>query len=127
MDLNINGIRGAGDLAHERLVLEVQSDLDIGDYIICACPIIDQKDIEADIKLAYWCETKNVFAGDLVIVYTKVGVSKEKPRADGTKTHFFYWDRSKSIWNDKDLAVVLLHCDSWTTLAMPPEADTSED
>ena len=118
MRVNINRIAAAGDLDQERVVLKVSSKDDIGNYALLRSAYEDGS-VTTDISHAFWFPDESVASGDLVILYSRVGIDKTKKNSDGTKSHFFYWDSPKPLWKDDSHAPVLLHVYGWTSLKPP--------
>jgi hypothetical protein len=112
MDIRIKAVRYKGDISNERLVLKVLANADIGAYAVFKTEVT-QGGVSNEIKAAYWFPDKSVKAGDLVVLYTKEGVDKEKLNESGLTTHFFYWGKNKPVWNIDDRAVVLLRVAEW--------------
>ena len=108
MTLKITNIRERGNLEKERVVMRVQSDVDVGSYIMLNCVISGEDSVESgDIPLCYWFDDKKVKKDDLIVLYTKKGVSSQKINDNGQMSYFFYWDRPDSIWSDNRRAVLV--------------------
>ncbi len=114
MNLQISTIRGKGSLNDERIVLKVLDDGDMGHFALLQTGV---RDSTVNIKVfhAYWFPWHKVFAGDLVVLYTKAGSSRQKSIDEGETAHFFYWDLSQAIWGEEDRGVVLLHAPIWSS------------
>lgn len=127
MNLIIKGIHAAGDLAHERVVLEATADTDAGSYII----FVTEKSATREnavqggvIPHSYWIPDRNLKKGDIVVVYTKGGRPSSKVNASGSTSYFFYWFQKTPLWSD-DKNVVLISIDDWGWL--PVAADEITD
>lgn len=115
MTLVLRRVREPGKLQLERVVMRAQSDVDIGDYILCRAKSVGEQ-IFADIDFSFWFPDKQVRAGDWIVLYTRSGISKEKETESGSTTHFFYCEKTAALWATADFSVVLMHTDSWNAL-----------
>lgn len=105
MRVKIRSIADKGVNNKERLVLRVLTDTDVGNYAVFASGFYDGQ-VTIEVRDAYWFPDKPVKSGDLVVLYSKAGKSKERVNKDGSKTHFFYWNLNKSVWLDNTVPVV---------------------
>lgn len=106
MSLEVRNILNANEWDKERVVLKVESDLDIGDWVLLAANRYSTGGPASGAALAYWFPDKRLKAGDLVVVYTKGGRNSEKALATGNTSHFFYWGKTEPCWNDYTVPVV---------------------
>ena len=112
MRLTIRSVADKGNTEKERLVLKVDSNTDIGDYILIQAGFYDNS-VTTEIHHTYWFPNKEVETGDLVVVYTKSGRENQKEMKNGHNAHFFYWGITTSIWSRDDRAPVLFHAPDW--------------
>ncbi|MDE0447650.1 MAG: hypothetical protein OXH96_13335 [Spirochaetaceae bacterium] len=112
MKVRVDRIRDPGVLDQERLVLRVLATTDIGDYALLRTRY-DAETVLAGNCDAFWFPFRPVYKDDLVVVYTKPGVMKEKLLEDGAKAHFFYWGLEYPIWNADDRGAVILYAPTW--------------
>jgi len=117
MNLRIKEVKDKGDLENERLVLSVSKDDNTLGYVVMDTTFDEEGDVSNKGRHAYKFPEKEVSAGDLVVLYTRAkpnGRSAEKVAKDGkTKTHFFYWSRETTVWNqDGDRCTLLYIVDS---------------
>lgn len=118
MSLELRSILEAGVFLKERLTLRVTSEGDVGDYAILQCRFVDNT-LTTDVLRAFWFPYGAVEKGDLVVLYTKAGTRRQKTLENGSQAHFFYWGESYPIWDEEDVAPVLLHAPKWTSLLRP--------
>lgn len=115
MNLKISGVRNAGELNKERLVLKVLKDDDIGYYLVLDSTFTSDGSISNKVRHPYWFADKEVKSGDLVILYTKSGRESEKLTSNGSTSHFFYRGLDRTIWNKDGDCAVVLHINDWNT------------
>jgi hypothetical protein len=107
MRLKIRGLRDAGVLPKERLVLEAAQNGDIGAYAVFCTRLLSTGDISSEVEQTFWFPDKKVQAGDLVVLYTKQGSQHERQNEDKTTTHFFYWNLDTPLWKGSVAPVVV--------------------
>lgn len=112
MNLDIRSIVGKGDLTTERITLKVNSDDDVGDYVLLQTGFAGEG-VTTAVYQTLWFPYQKVSEGDLVVVYTKRGSQSSKPLKRTGQAHFFYLDLARPIWDDETKAAVLLHAPSW--------------
>jgi hypothetical protein len=117
MNLKIRSFAKAGDIANERMILKAIRDLDVGDYAVLRSGIGTNREIPTSgRKTAYWFPNVNVKAGDLVVLYTKVGTRSTKVIEGQHTAHFFYWGREDTLWGDGQFGAALLEVSDWQFL-----------
>lgn len=117
MNLELRSIVERGVIANERITLRAKSDADLGDFLLAQSGYADES-VTTEIFRAFWFPYKPIGAGDLVVLYTKRGVPREKPLSTGKVAHFFYWGLESPIWNIADRAAVLLSAPNWASKAV---------
>lgn len=116
MNLVIQKIVTPGKLDTERVLFKVENDAAIGFYGIFKTIEIGEKTLSSNIRKSYWFPDKDVKKGDLVVLYSKVGINTERKEADGSTVHFFYWGNDATQWEKREKdsdAVVLFKIDEW--------------
>lgn len=122
MNIKIKGFRGSKEIDKERVVLSVTEDMFLGSCMAMKTKRIDEKNVSSSIEKVYWFPDKDLKKGDLVVLYTKSGISTENKNEDGTTTHFFYWSLGETLWTEDEDALLLVDVgSSWTFKAV---ADT---
>ena len=114
MKIEFQSIVDKGVHQKERLVLKVMADTDIGDYLIIQTGF-NNGEVTIRTYHCYWFPYKSVSAGDIVVLYTKLGKTNERDLGNGRKVHFFYWDIESAIWNVEDRSPVVLHAPEWVS------------
>ena len=112
MKIDIRSILNRGDIERERLILDVLSATDIGDYILLRAGYRGDS-VTTGIRNAFWFPYKAVSRGDLIIIFTKSGRERERSRNDGSTVHSYFWGLEKAIWDKGNSAPVLLHAPDW--------------
>jgi hypothetical protein len=126
MNVKIRTLRYRGDLSKERLVLQVLTDTDIGSYAVFVVDVFEGNTVSNTVRDAYWFPDKKVKKGDLVVLYSKDGLDKEKQNSDGSTTHFFYWEQYESKWSRRGSAAVVLEIQGWISKVFIDD-DSTED
>lgn len=116
MNIAIKKVKDAGDPERERLLLQVQSDDDIGRYAVFATSSAEDGGVSNKVDDTFWFPDYEVSAGDLVVLYTKGGTAKVKHNEDGTTSHFFFWGRKGQLWGESGRYAVLLLVRTWSAL-----------
>jgi len=97
--LKISGIRDAGSLEKERLVMVAKTATELAEIVMIEVGAKPDESVNAfSVKGGYWFPTQTVKAGDLVILYTKAGRAKRKENLTGTISHFYYRGLDKAVW-----------------------------
>lgn len=112
MNIEISSFADAGDHEKERVVMKALSDLDIGWYALFSSNLWDGMPTSG-LETAYWFPDDHVKTGDLVVLYTKDGVSSKKERNDGSTAHFYYWGRRDSVWGSSEKTAVIVRIAEW--------------
>ena len=113
MNVEIRYIKAPGDLGNERLVLKVLKDCDIGKFLTFDTTYTSDGRVSNRVRHPYWFPDKNVAAGDIVVLYTKVGRQSEKSNDNGTTSHFFYRGLERTIWNESGDCAIVLEISDW--------------
>ncbi len=113
MRLKIMGIEDIGNIQKERVVLRVLEDTDVGQYAIFKSNKSSETSVSSRVSETFWFQDQEVKKDDLVVIYTKAG-SYKVSKNQSNNSHFFYWDKSSSIWGEPDDALVLLNINEWT-------------
>ena len=114
MKLELRSIVAPGDIKNERLTLRALENLDIGDYIVAQTGYIEDSPT-TNFSHSLWFPYKLVNKGDLVVIYTKGGSSKERVLDKGNKAHFFYLGLTEPVWNASRKGALILHAPSWAS------------
>jgi hypothetical protein len=112
MKVKIKYIKEKGNQDKEKIVMIAMDDCNIGDYLLMDTTYDDNM-ISNKLRHTFWFPDKKIKKGDLVILYTKKGTDSEKINETGNKSHFFYWDLEKTIWNEEKDCAVLFQIDEY--------------
>lgn len=111
MILRITGVRDAGNLERERVVLSATNAGDMGEFLLLQTGYHDNS-VNTSVYWTFWFPDKALNAGDFVVIYTKRGRQSERPFKDAM-SHFFYWGLDEPIWNKPGRAGVVMHAPDW--------------
>ena len=128
MNVQIKFVADRGVPEHERLVLEVRRDTDIG-YFILIRTGYEGTQVTIDVVNTFWFPYMRVNRGDIVVVYSKPGKQpgayRHKAIRDDRTAHFFYWGQNSALWNDDKVAPVLLYAPEWVSKAPEELAESA--
>ena len=124
MKVQIGSVRDKGDIIHERLVLRVKRDVDIGDFILLRTAFADGHPTTR-VENTLWFPDMPTSAGDIVVVYSKSGRARQKKISGDRTAHFFYWHQDSALWDDETVAPVLLYSPAWASKAPHELVDSS--
>lgn len=111
MILKITGVRDAGNLEKERIVMTASGPGDIGEFVLLQTGFREQS-VTTGVFETFWFPDKPIAAGDFVVLYTKIGKQSDRPFKEST-SHFFYWGLSGPIWQKPERAGVVMHAPDW--------------
>lgn len=115
MDLEIKTVKDKGFLQKERIILVANSNTNAGFYLILDTTFNEDDEPTNLLRNTFWFPDKEVKKGDLVVLYTKAGYDSEMINNKGNKTHFFYWDLKKTVWNKEEDGAVLIEIQNWSS------------
>lgn len=73
--------------------------------------------VTTEVRNTFWFPDMLVSAGDIVVVYSKLGSPNYKGLSEDRRAYFFYWGQSSALWDDEDVAPVLLYAPEWMSKA----------
>ena len=123
MNINIKSIQDNGDLDNERVILKCLSDDDIGHYVLFDTTYNQEGSITNKMRHPYWFPDKKIKKGELVVLYTKIGVNKTVLKKSGITVHFMYRDLEKTIWNKDGDCAVLMDIREWDYVIVDENKD----
>ncbi|MBI5699735.1 hypothetical protein HZC35_05465 [Candidatus Saganbacteria bacterium] len=114
----IIGIRDAGDLANERVLLRALEPADLQYYVVMntkksggRLSILNDK--------VFWFPEVSINAGEFVRLYTKAGQRDRVEAKYGEEPAIyqnFYWGETGAIWGDEESnAVTVFKINTWNT------------
>lgn len=113
MKLKIISIENKGDLTREVVWLEVLEACNLQYYKISDTTYTSENSISNEVRHTYWFPTKQAARGDLVALRTKAGTNTTVENERKTKTHIYYWNLGRTIWNKDGDCAVLFELTSW--------------
>lgn len=115
MKLQIVNIVARRDRQNERLHLRVLADANLVYYVVFDTTYTSPTAISNKMRHAYWFQSRDVKAGDHVVLYTRPGQESQKRNDDGTMSHFLFWGLESSVWNNTGDCAVLFELNTWQT------------
>jgi hypothetical protein len=116
--LEIIGIRDAGNIDKERLLLRAIEPVKAEYYLVVNVKRSGEKLTPLNDKV-FWFPTKLINTGEFIRLYTKKGVNDKQESKFGEEPatyHNFYWDLDKAIWDGvQSDAVTIFKLDTWNT------------
>lgn len=113
MDLTITSVHGHGDASKEYVMLRVDRDCDLGDYILADTTYVGPNQVSNELRHMFWFPSKQVVAGDVVVLRTGTGRHVEEAQKDGSTKHRFYWELGSAVWNDTGDTAILIKIAEW--------------
>lgn len=113
MKFKVRGVRDPGDLAKERVVIEIMDDGNLGTLILASTKQQSPNRVSARIKNPYWVPDQEAKKGDLLVVYTKAGGRNSRENDDGSSSYFFYLGSEKALYEQPDQTVTVFSISSW--------------
>lgn len=115
MNITIKEIKDRGNIDKERAVFVVQSDCELGSFFAFKTQKTKvEEQISSDIKHPFWFPDQEVKKNDIIVLYTKAGIDKQKQNSDSTITYFYYMEEKNSIFGNDEDRILLVHSDSWS-------------
>ncbi len=114
--LSIHSVDDKGTLDKECLWLEVLEDIfHLEFFLVCDTTFKDDQHISNELRHMFWFPKHVVKKGDWVRLFTKNGVAQTTDNNRNTKTHNFYWNLGKTVWNKGGDAAVVFEVAEWTS------------
>ena len=114
MRVQIRSVEDKGNVSLERIVLRVEREVDIGDFMLVRTAFVGGN-VTTEVMNTFWFPDMLVNGGDIVVVYSKSGRYRKKQIGDNRQAHFFYWGQESPLWDDADVAPVLLYAPEWVS------------
>jgi hypothetical protein len=115
MDVKLQKVLDIGIYDKERVVIKVERDIDIGRFGIFKTNV-NLNELTNKVQNVYWFPDKLVKAGDMVVLYSKLGITSEIKNTDGSTTHFYYWGMTSAIWSGPKNGTVLFSIPEWQSI-----------
>ncbi|EPM4748539.1 hypothetical protein ACTJ2M_000295 [Vibrio parahaemolyticus] len=110
MKLKVIEIKNSGTLNQEYVKLKVVNDCNLKYYLLADTTYISETSISNKLRHMYWFAPKDVKKDDVIYVYSGKGKN-----TSNSGVHKYYWNLSKSVWNDDDDAALLFEVNDWKT------------
>ncbi|MBX8496001.1 hypothetical protein [Pseudomonas cichorii] len=111
MDIEVVSVHGHGDASEEYVKLKVLKDCSLVHYALIDSTY-DGSTLTDKNRHFYWFPKRDVKAGDLITLYTRVG-KKSRSTVGNGEHHYLYWGLKSAVWNDSGDAATLLQVADW--------------
>ena len=118
MNIELNYIKDSGNIDKERIVFNVISDTELGKFLVAQTELLEDSRFSSKLGNIYWFPDQQVKAGDLVVLYTKVGINTSIQNENSTTTYFYYWGLD-TVHNQNINACIVILDASWKSYAVP--------
>ena len=115
MKIRVVGIRNPGDLANERVVLELLENADIGNFISFFSIDLGGDVIAAKLLHPLWLPNKKLAAGDRVVIYSRGGSERIKQTETGKTILFVYRGLENAVCTEENIRASLIEVSGWET------------
>lgn len=109
-----------GSHENERILFNVTSACNLGNFLIALTRKIDQNNVSSKIEYPFWLNDAELKENDLVVVYTTrkdTGV-KSLQNKSGSTSFFVFWNLDKTLKEQSDYSFVLFDTE-WRTYGNP--------
>ena len=113
MKIKVIGIKDAGRLEDERVILIATEDVDLGDYMTCYVNEIGESTISTDIQSTFWFPDIMLKKRDHVVVYTRSGQRGRKVSDDGSTVYFYYRNSDNPLCVSDSIGAIILEVSMW--------------
>lgn len=113
MKLKILGIKDAGRLQDERVLLEAEDDGNVGLFVVLVSKVVEEKKVSSLLRNPYWFPDKDVKKGDLIVLYSRGGSYNAIDNKDASKSHFFYIGSTQPLYQDDADCVIVMESNPW--------------
>ena len=113
MNIKILGIKDAGNLEGERIILIAEDDVDIGNYMTCYVKETGKTTISTDIQSPFWFPNTKLKKGDKVVVYTREGQRGRKGGVNGSSVYFYYRNDKEPLCRETTIGGIVLEISDW--------------
>jgi hypothetical protein len=114
--LSVLGIRDAGDIDRERVVLRVDKPVDLLEYLVLNAASSHPARIRDLNQHVFWFPSHEVKPGEFVRLYSRTGVQLTRLGSYGrsqARYHDFFWGKSTPVWMPGSNAAVLIEIAGW--------------
>ena len=114
--LVIVGVRDAGEIGKERLLIRATSDLDLSEFLIVPAKKSGSMEIVDYNRLLFWFPKRYVHNGEYIRLYTHAGgynVVEGRMRNELATFHNFYWGFSNPIWAGFADTAAVIRISTW--------------
>lgn len=118
MSLSVRSVHNHGNASDELVIIDVIKACNLQYWMICDTTFQSSTHISDKLRHMFWFPDKQVSAGDVVVLHTKIGTNTSRPMANGYSRHDLFWQLRTSVWNNDYDAAVLFEIKDWLTSAV---------
>lgn len=109
-----------GSPENERILFNVTSACNLGNFLIALARKIDQNSVSSRIESPFWLNDAEIKENDLVVVYTtrKDSGVKSLQNKSGSTSFFVFWNLDKTLKEQSNFSFVLFDTE-WKTFENP--------
>lgn len=119
MDISIVKIADAHN-DHERLILRVDNDCDLGWYLVFDSTYDEAHIISNKSRHLFLLPSIKVKKGDFIWVHTGKGEYHTHNNTSKTTTHNLYWGLESKVWNNDQDKAYLIKYSEWASKVVKP-------
>lgn len=118
MKLKIKELIDNGTHNSERLEIDVLEDANMKYYLIRDTTYSSAGKLSNKWTHTHKFLTKEVKAGDKVVLYTRRGTDREEDFGEHNKRYIYYWNLDNSVWNNEGDVAVIYEINGWSSLGV---------
>lgn len=123
MKLSYQTILDLGDRENERILYNVNSPCNLGNFLIALAKKIGDNSVSSKIESIFWLNDAELKEKDLVVIYTtrKERGIKSLQNNSGSTSFFVFWNLKKTLKELTDFKFVLFDTE-WRTFSVPSDS-----
>ena len=110
------GIYDRGSIEKERVHFRVLDNIDLVFFAVYDTKSVGVDRVEAGHKSCFWFSSKQIKAGENIVLYTRVGNPSSENRAECSVFHFFFRSLVQPIYTNQETRAVLFEINNYATL-----------
>ncbi len=115
MKVSVRSIHGHGKANEEYVILDVKQDCNAHHYILADTTYTGENTISNKYRHVHRFAKADLKAGDIIVLYTRVGKSTSEKKGNGSTIYYRYWNLKTAVWNDDGDGAILFQINDWAT------------